>query len=72
MTGKPAPPRPSAPGMPCPDCQARIVATLQQILGGTVRCANCGLVLKVDTRQSRETLQELRRLDSRLAGLPKP
>ncbi len=62
----------TVPGMPCPDCSARIVATMQQLLAGSVACPACGLVLTVDPDRSRLALGELRKLDARLAALPKP
>jgi len=74
MTSKSRSPRPHAgaaatagvPGMPCPDCGARIVVTMEQLLSaGEVTC-QCGLVLRVDMERSAETLRDLRELQRRL------
>jgi len=71
MASKPVPSQSSVPGMPCPSCDARIVVTMQQILSGSVSCPACGLVLRVDAAQSQGVLDELRKLNARLDGLPK-
>jgi len=57
------------PGMPCPECGARLVVTMEQLLAsGRIACT-CGLVLQVDTARSEETLRDLRALRDRLAHL---
>jgi len=60
---------PHVPGMPCPDCGARIVVSMDQLLlQGAITC-KCGLVLRVDRQRSAETLKDLRELQRRLAQL---
>jgi uncharacterized protein YbaR (Trm112 family) len=58
--------------MPCPACGGRIVVPIQQLLAGSVTCPSCNLVLRIDAAQSRDTLDELRKLDSRLSTVSKP
>jgi transcription elongation factor Elf1 len=53
--------------MPCPDCGARIVVTIEQILSGNRIVCQCGLALTVDVERSEETLRDLRELQRRLA-----
>jgi hypothetical protein len=60
--------RSGAPGLPCPGCGERLVATIQQLLSGTPIVCQCGLELHVDEQQSRETLDGLRRLQARLSA----
>jgi hypothetical protein len=67
MTTNPAD---SLPGIPCPDCGARLVISMQQLLGTGSMACSCGLVLHVDAERSRETLQDLRKLQQKLATLP--
>ncbi|MCR9244621.1 MAG: CSL-type zinc finger protein [bacterium] len=50
-----------APGMPCPQCGQRIVIEAAALLSGQpIQCASCGLELRVNTEQSKETLDALR------------
>ena len=56
----------SVPGMPCPDCGARIVVTMEQILSGAKIACGCGLVLTVDAERSRDTIRDLFELRRRL------
>jgi hypothetical protein len=60
----------SLPGIPCPDCGARLVASIEQLLGAGRLACSCGLVLHVDTERSRETLHDLGELQRKLASLP--
>jgi uncharacterized protein YbaR (Trm112 family) len=48
------------------------VAGIQEILSLAVTCPECKLVLKVDAEQSRDMLDELRRLNSRLENIRTP
>ena len=60
---------PQIPGMPCPDCGERIIVTMEQLLGcGEIICA-CGLILRVDTERSEDTLRGLRGLQQRLSQI---
>jgi predicted RNA-binding Zn-ribbon protein involved in translation (DUF1610 family) len=50
-----------APGMPCPECGARIVADPLALLTELkLTCTSCGLVLSVDLQQSASTINALR------------
>ena len=56
---------PLAPGLDCPQCDARLTVTIQMLLSGSpVRCYACGLVLRVDREESRECLDRLAELKS--------
>jgi hypothetical protein len=55
--------------MPCPECGARLVVTMEQLLGSGQIVCTCGLVLRVDAERSEETLRDLRALQDRLAQL---
>lgn len=57
----------SVPGMACPQCGNRLVATMDQILASNpLICGSCGLQLTVDCEASRPALEALRELDRRL------
>jgi hypothetical protein len=60
---------PQAPGMPCPDCGRRIVVTMEQLLSGRPIACSCGLVLRVDERQSQDALHDLRELQRRIGDV---
>jgi hypothetical protein len=60
---------PGVPGLPCPGCGRRIVFTMERLLAGAGLACACGLVLRVDAERSKETLDDLRQLDSRLGQL---
>jgi hypothetical protein len=58
--------RTDVPGIPCPNCQERLVVTLEQILSGVPIACRCGLKLRVDESQSQDTLRDLRILRDHL------
>lgn len=60
---------PDVPGMPCPECGARIVVTMNQVLSGCSIACRCGLVLHVDEDRSSQTLHDLRELQRRVGRL---
>lgn len=52
----------NVPGMPCPECEARIVIEPGLLLSAApIRCPGCGLTMEVDTEESAEALQALQR-----------
>jgi hypothetical protein len=61
----------SVPGMPCPDCGTPIVLTLQQLLSRSTITCKCGLKISVDEQRSRETLRDLRALQTTLRSIPR-
>lgn len=54
------------PGLPCPQCGRRIVVRMETLLALQPIACDCGLVLRVDTQRSKETLDDLRELQRRL------
>jgi transcription elongation factor Elf1 len=55
-------------GFPCPQCGAPITVTIEQLTtADAIRCSECGLELRVDQEQSRETLNAVRDLCEQLA-----
>jgi hypothetical protein len=62
-----APANNSALGVPCRDCGARIVFTMDQILSGTEITCQCGLTISVVPERSAETLRDLHELKRRLS-----
>lgn len=57
----------SGPGLPCPQCGALITVTLEQLAAAAaIGCSDCGLELRIDLEQSRESLNAVRDLRDQL------
>ncbi len=55
------------PGLRCPECSAHITVSLQMLLNnGVVYCSNCGLKLSIDQESSKESLDQLKKLNGAL------
>ena len=55
------------PGLTCPECGCHIPTTIEMLLkNAAVFCGNCGLRLSIDREESKEGLDQLRKLDEEL------
>ncbi|HVK64103.1 MAG TPA: hypothetical protein VM694_06510 [Polyangium sp.] len=55
-------------GFPCPNCDFKIKATIQQILTGTsIFCGGCGLQLDIDRQGSAQAIEALNTLNDAVA-----
>jgi hypothetical protein len=59
------------PGLACPQCGRRLVVTMETLLALQPVACDCGLTLRVDAESSKQTLDDLRELERRLAPLQK-
>lgn len=56
-----------APGLNCPECGFHIPVTIEMLLKNkAVFCSNCGLKLTIDQQESKEGLDQLRKLNAEL------
>jgi len=55
------------PGLKCPECGFHIQVTIAMLLNNkAVFCNNCGLKLTIDYQESKEGLDQLRKLNAEL------
>lgn len=60
----------NVPGMPCPECETRIVIDPRVLLSAApIACPGCGLRFEVDTEESAEALSALQRYMDRFEEL---
>jgi len=53
------------PGLDCPQCSYRIPITIPMLLSDApIVCTSCGLIITVDKEKSRNSLNELKKLDT--------
>lgn len=65
MTGKTT--STTAPGLQCPECGFHIEVTISMLLNNAaVFCSSCGLKLTIDRDESREGLDQLKKLNDEL------
>lgn len=62
----------NVPGMPCPECDARIVIEPQLLLSAApIRCPSCELTFQVNTEESADALHALQRYMKHFESLEK-